>query len=393
MHSSKKKSGGSNRRQNVCSKCQRPARGHVGPQGKYCGMMPETSPEHEPSKLVQPNFDTVSQDSGRDKDAILMELTNQIGKMALSMQQVQQDVTTLKTANVQEPTRLPVSRSQDTSADSKASGDTYECLASGAKVTTKVLKAARTGECVNLIDFAPVLEPSNTTETTLVDGELVFKAKRAVRSIDSFLLWSLAWRGYEEHLVDGNPRLYKVLSDYRTFIQTSAAKYWWQAVYAYDVRNRSRHSMTRSFNFNRIDTDIYVSCMDPGSMRTNIKQCSRCKSIWHVTRDCPFPSAHEVETSTRQTPSTPSPRTDTKGRGHPRKFNQQICFAWNSGRCYGPECERLHVCQGCGGSDPIFRCRSCNSQSKHMSASASSFTPGGSTQGSGHQPPQGRVAP
>ena len=136
---------------------------------------------------------------------------------------------------------------------------------------------------MNLIDFAPVLEPSNVTESTLIDGELTFKKKRAVRSMDTFLLWSLAWRGYEEHLVDGDPSLYKKLVDYRTFIQTSAAKYWWQAVYAYDVRNRSKHSMMRSLDFNQIDTDINVACMDSTTTRTNVKQCARCKSIWHIT--------------------------------------------------------------------------------------------------------------
>jgi hypothetical protein len=55
---------------------------------------------------------------------------------------------------------------------------------------------------MNLMDFAPVLELSNVTETTLVDGELTLKKKRPVRSMDTFLLWLLAWRGYEEHLVD-----------------------------------------------------------------------------------------------------------------------------------------------------------------------------------------------
>jgi hypothetical protein len=96
-----------------------------------------------------------------------------------------------------EPSLVSTLKSPDTTMDAgtsstKGSGDTYECLPSGAKVTTKVLKSARSGECVNLIDFAPVLEPSNVTETTLVDGELIFKAKRSVRSIDSFLLCSLA---------------------------------------------------------------------------------------------------------------------------------------------------------------------------------------------------------
>ena len=90
--------------------------------------------------------------------------------------------------------KSPISAVDSTSGmDTGKTVDSFECLRSGAKVSVKVLKSARAGECINLVDFAPVLELSNTTETTLIDGELVFKQKRALRSIDSFLLWSLYW--------------------------------------------------------------------------------------------------------------------------------------------------------------------------------------------------------
>jgi hypothetical protein len=330
----------------------------------------------------------------------MQELANQVGKLSLNMLQLQSDLQTMKVNKDLLPdsthsaaSRHPVSMEEP----GKISGDTYECLPSGAKVTTKVLRAARSGECVNLVDFAPVLEPSNITETSLVDGELIFKPKRAVKLMDSFLLWSLAWRGYEEYLVDYDPSLYKQLVEYRIFIQTCAARYLWQAVYAYDVRNRSKHSMTRSLRFNHLDNDIYVTCMDSTTTRPNARSCARCKSIWHVTRDCPFPASHEVETSARQTPSNQTSSNSGNSRQQGRRPSQQICFAWNSGRCHNNMCPRTHnVCQGCGGPDPITRCRTCVQQnypgSRQPSTSANTFTPhypntgsGGNTSNSGYQ--------
>ena len=50
------------------------------------------------------------------------------------------------------------------------------------------------------------------------------------------------------------------------------------------MRNRAKCSMSQSFNFNRLDNDIYVSCMDSSTAGTNVRQCSRCKSIWHISR-------------------------------------------------------------------------------------------------------------
>jgi hypothetical protein len=263
--------------------------------------------------------------------------------------------------------------------DSSKNADAYECLTSGAKVNVKVLKSARNGEFVNLTDFALILEPTNVTEATVIEGELVFKSKRQIKTLDSFLMWSLAWRGYEEYLMECNPSLYKQLVAYRVFIQTTAAKYHWQAVYAYDIRNRSKHSMTRSLEFHQVDTDIYVACLDSSTARSNIRQCARCKSIWHITKDCPFPTINPMETSSRETSSsTPVARQQNNNR--PPRFSQQPCFAWNSGRCFNSACTRLQVCQGCGGPDPIYRCKNCSSQSKqHLSAGASNFVPGHNT--------------
>jgi hypothetical protein len=194
MSSSHKKGGSSSssRKVNTCTNCGRASRGHVGPQGSRCTMNVTPSRKEHVKPL---DFDGESEHSGSD-NAALLELSNQMGKMAISMEKLQTDVNLLKVNKPAGAAAIPALKSSDSITESKAAADSYECLASGAKVSLKVLKSAKSGECINLVDFAPVLEPTNTTETSLVDGELVFRPKRAMRSMDSFLLWSLAWRGY-----------------------------------------------------------------------------------------------------------------------------------------------------------------------------------------------------
>jgi hypothetical protein len=264
--------------------------------------------------------------------------------------------------------------------------EAHVCLPSGAKVPPKIITHARQGEYINLADFAPCLEPSLVTETSIVDGELVFKPKRNVKSIDFFLLWSMSWRSYEELLIQHDPSLYTGFCAYRIFIQTCAAKYWWPAVYFYDVRNRSNHAMHHSFQFDHIDQDIYVTTMDSTTVRQNIKNCSRCKSIWHVVKDCPFQEDSPVASGPRQPSQHTRPQANAT-RLERQNISNQICYNWNAGRCTANPCQRRHVCESCGGPDPRPRCIPCNLGPQNRRVTANSPGRTNFTQPSFAQPP------
>ena len=281
------------KRKNKCSTCGRPSRDHPGPAGKKCSNFPLSSDEDSSLK------DYPGKHKGA-KDSVLRELADQLGQLTLSIRDIQddlvdvkQDLKDVRSQDVRSPkpgtptgSRPPDYLSGIGTAANAA--EAHHCLPSGAKVSAKVLAQAKCGEYINLADFAPCLEPSLVTETSIVDGELVFKPKRNIKNMDSFLLWSMAWRAYEKLLVTYNPALYPGMCAYRIFIQTCAAKHWWPSVYSYDVRNRAKHSMEKSFLFHHLDNDIYVTTMDATTIKPNVRQCSRCKSIWHVSRDCPF---------------------------------------------------------------------------------------------------------
>ena len=209
MQSCKKKGMNTQRKQNCCSSCGRPSRGHVGPCGRRCGMEPVEqarsfkgkSKEPHLQPRPQPEFDLESGHSGTSmssSSAAILELANQVGKLTVNMESMQRDLAGLKVKDTDGARTSSMPASVTGNEDStKSTSDAFECLTSGAKVNTKVLKAARNGEFVNLTDFAPILEPTNVTEASVIEGELVFKSKCQIKTLDSFLMWSLAWRGYE----------------------------------------------------------------------------------------------------------------------------------------------------------------------------------------------------
>jgi hypothetical protein len=335
-------------RKQKCSSCGRKFVDHDGPLGRHCNMeMPQYNDDD--SQIVDHTSNTSS------KDQVLHELMDQMSKLTLGLQHVQDDVRDIKkdahtnpSAGAGSGSRAPRIASDYMSAGVGLQHATTEaniCLPSGAKVSQRTIAHSKSGEYINLTDYVPCLEPSLTTETSLEDGGQVFRPKRGIKSIDSFFLWSMAWRGYEEILVSHDPGLYPQLSAYRTFIQTCAAKYTWPAVCSYDVRNRGKHSMNKSFEFNIIDNDIYITTMDSSTARQNIRNCARCKSIWHVIKDCPFAEAGTLAPGARQQPASSSNQRPTAA-SNTRNASTQVCFNWNAGCCI-PPCVRRHVCEGC----------------------------------------------
>jgi hypothetical protein len=225
-----------------------------------------------------------------------------------------------------------------------------------------------------------------------------------MKNIDSFLLWSLAWRTYEQILVESDPSLYPILAEYRIFIQTCSARHLWNSVYSYDVRNRAKKSMTRLFRFDTIDNDIYVSSLDSSTVRNNVRMCNRCHSIWHGVKDCPFPEELSVASSGRSTQNSRQGQGNFNNTGSGsgnyntglnnfsgRRANQ-ACYNWNAGRCNLNPCTRLHVCERCGGPEPLPRCQNCNSHfNRPGSGNVNTSQQGSNNPASGYVPAAGRV--
>jgi hypothetical protein len=248
--------------------------------------------------------------------------------------------------------------------------DTPVSLMNGARITRKLVTSAKAGEYADLLNFVPNNEPSNVMETVVdqATSQVVFRQKTTKKNIDSFLTWSQAWAGYEELLMEYDHYLYLKCANYRLFIQRHNALYTWTAVTLYDQRFRHKLSMTRSFDFEVVDTNIAFLVFNSLSVKPNHKGCFRCGSIDHHQKSCPFPTGGSLE-KTQTTPkkaSRPSYSPNYQNTGTPSSTysysrTREICFNYNSGKCADSgACGRRHVCSGCGGPDPFFRCFRCN---------------------------------
>jgi hypothetical protein len=77
--------------QNRCSTCGRLARGHVGPAGPKCNMVPRETDDNE-DNVSQPDFDSVNS----ARDTVLQELVSQMGQLTVHLQKVQDDIHDVK---------------------------------------------------------------------------------------------------------------------------------------------------------------------------------------------------------------------------------------------------------------------------------------------------------
>ena len=206
--------------------------------------------------------------------------------------------------------------------------DTRACpvlMANGKPVAQKTVQAAMQGEFVNLIEFLPSLDTTCITDNHDVMEQT--KPKRSTKNIDSFEVWLQAWNIYEVVVVEHNPTVYSSPSTYRQFIQSCSQKYIWSAVNIYDMHFRLKKSMTRSFEFHSVDSDLFLSVLDATAIKS-AKRCFRCKAYDHMVTQ----KGTNFRTFDRDT----------------QKFyhqGQEICNNWQQDRCQLPSCKRAHVCK------------------------------------------------
>ena len=198
-------------------------------------------------------------------------------------------------------------------------------LCTGARVTTKLCKAARAGEYINLLEFIPNVEPNQTMETIVENDQIVCRPKKSKRSLDNYFMWAQAWAGYESLLVETDPSLYLQLATYRLFVQEQDQKFKWPHVHSYDSRHRASLAINHSFDFARTSMEIFVStCVSNDTKRANEATCYRCHSLLHFAKDCPLSEGTQVEKS------TPVRRASSRGRGeNGARQDNRSSTGWN----------------------------------------------------------------
>ena len=154
-----------------------------------------------------------------------------------------------------------------------------------------------------------------------------------------------------------NPHRYGEMAQYRCVIHQASQKFIWSAVYAYDVRFRQESARVGGRRFDILDQSLYTTTLDATALKKDAKQCSRCKSFDHETRECPFLPASALETpAQKKSPSNPQGTYRPAQPWKLEKWFQDNCegcnlFQWHACNL-GTGCKWAHVCKACRGATP-----------------------------------------
>lgn len=423
-----------------CSKCGNPRLGHKGPLGRNCTQARKASSHKDNdtdswADVTPGKGKRKASRTGNNTELVMAEMIRQMGTLAVAVQKIsdRQDMLVSEFNTTKASMLLlqglgtngqnDILSGFNTTKTLPAAGgnnDEILSLASGARVTRKVVNAAKTGEFIHLSDFIPCLEPSTSLDASIAESKLVFKPHRTRRNLDNFQTWSKAWAGYESLLIGHDITLYDRLSDYRGYIQDLDQKYKWAAVQAYDARNRHKKSLSKSFNFHETDLEAFSYLLDHQKPNSG---CYRCGSLSHYCSDCPFRERDEMEAPKTQTPNRQRDSFSQKRSQFRQNWNNQpgyhqgwsgpgwqpqqpytwpqqssqyqhswntnaqpfypmpqqqhypsqstpyqsVCLNYNAGICkLGAGCPRRHACSKCFGKEPLPRCPNCNATPTSM---------------------------
>ena len=266
--------GKTSKRAKTCPGCHTQHEEHqFGPVGKHCTGPPATEDNHNSSQSSDADNEhlksaaTNTTASPASLDSVLAAISNlalQVDKLATDQQRINTEVQQMKntpqvaTACIQ-PSQTP--KSSVTEDPSLLGKDISQ-------QPTKLEQSILRGEYVNFIDL---LKPHK-----------------------------------ERIIVLANPHRYGEMAKYRCVIHQASRKFIWSAVYAYDVRFRQESARVGGRRFDILDHSLYTTTLDATALRKDAKQCFRCKSFDHETRECPFLPASALETpAQKKSPSNP----------------------------------------------------------------------------------------
>ena len=95
---------------------------------------------------------------------------------------------------------------------------------------------------------------------------------------------------------------YPELASYRQQIQLANRRFRWPNVYLFDIQTSMAYATKFSHDsgarLSDVDTTLYATVLGSSVLRPNPRQCSRCKSIDNLVKDCAFPASEQTEDKT-----------------------------------------------------------------------------------------------
>ena len=228
-------------------------------------------------------------------------------------------------------------------------------------IDSRTALRALNGEFIQLECF---LDSSNVNEYEALDQSVdsMLRPLRPRKLITSLYKWMEAWGHYEVTLVSCyGLDMYYELASYRSFILSLTDKYKIPFILTYDERHRAALGRARSFDFSYFNNQLFVTIFDVGSLRATTK-CTKCASVDHGTKDCPFRGGAPAGGVTIQG------NTDKARAGRQGIDPNEICIRFQDGSCRFRKCPRRHCCLLCGGPNGAKSCGDCAGKAGTASA-------------------------
>ena len=186
---------------------------------------------------------------------------------------------------------------------------------------------------------------------------LVPKAQNRPRVYD-FHTWMSAWNNFLQAMSYYHPQCISDLLWYQSTITSFASQYSFSAWYTYEQLFRYHMANDHTLSWGTVDNELFNRFLRGASLRAN---CFSCRNYGHIASNCPLRSSASGSSSTenfQQTQMLPfrAPQRNQFFRDN-RCTQRLTCrFFNNNGQCTSTNCQFEHVCQGCFGPHPQFKC-------------------------------------
>ena len=189
------------------------------------------------------------------------------------------------------------------------------------------------------VEFESLLQDRHLSKEILktlqeVDGELVWQAKKSSTVIGCWFTWAKAFAVYASIYVQRHVKEGPGLWQHFMYITSSADRYQWDAIYAYDIKWRMNKAKKSSLKWGFKDQDLWSEKV-------------QSTKVFDPNQQFLIPKSNAANKKNYGKPGGPG-------------YNFPPCWNWNRGYCNTPGCKFSHnKCRRCFRLGHKFRdCRS-----------------------------------
>ena len=215
------------------------------------------------------------------------------------------------------------------------------------------------------VDMADLLQDNLEAERRRGrdDGEPSGRASRPTRrEVPDMLSWAQCFCTYVVVVAEKQSGRVRQLLAYQATMLREASRCGGQGWRAYDAMFRQLAVAEPSTDWSRLNPSLYATTFLAQQVKGG-KLCHLCMGSDHTTEECALGPLQ-----LRMTKSRPQvvEKGERQGGGvgtaaqardlRIRQRSDQICYAWNEGRCRFPLCRYRHSCLRCRGEHPALNC-------------------------------------